>query len=124
MKVRAILLGSLKEKSKFVLKIFIKISGHQDIGSIATDPSSIAIVCWKGKTNLCVMVSPLDGKELLERISLRFGLEIPKLDKEKPNQEITGSDEQPDCAIETADQECLPESKEADMDIPDAKETE
>ncbi|KAF8694739.1 hypothetical protein HU200_037825 [Digitaria exilis] len=96
--------------------------GHQDIGSIATDPSAIAIVCWKGKTNLCVMVSPLDGKELLERISLRFGLEIPKLDKEKPNQEITGPDEQPDCAIETADQECLPEIKESDMEIPDAKE--
>lgn len=70
------------------------------------------------------MVSPLDGKELLERISLRFGLEIPKLDKEKHNQEIPGSDEQPDCDIETADQECLPESKESDMDIPDAKETE
>jgi multisite-specific tRNA:(cytosine-C5)-methyltransferase len=70
------------------------------------------------------MVSPLDGKELLERISLRFGLEIPKLDKEKPNQEIAGSDEQPDCATETDDQECLPESKASDMEIPDDKEAE
>ncbi|CAN6182617.1 unnamed protein product [Urochloa humidicola] len=96
--------------------------GHQDIGSIATDPSAIAIVCWKGKTNLCVMVSPLDGKELLERISLRYGLKIPKLDKEKPNQEIAGSDEQPDSATEVDDQECLPESKASDMEIPDAKE--
>ncbi|CAN6218030.1 unnamed protein product [Urochloa humidicola] len=96
--------------------------GHQDIGSIATDPSAIAIVCWKGKTNLCVMVSPLDGKELLERISLRYGLKIPKLDKEKPNQEIAGSDEQPDSATEVDDEECLPESKASDMEIPDAKE--
>ncbi|KAG2644005.1 RNA cytosine C(5)-methyltransferase NSUN2-like [Panicum virgatum] len=92
--------------------------GHQDIGSIATDPSAIAIVCWKGKTNLCVMLSPLDGKELLERISLRFGLKIPKLDKEKPNQEVTGSGEQPDCANEADDQ---PESKASDMEIPDAE---
>ncbi|CAL5073838.1 unnamed protein product [Urochloa decumbens] len=99
--------------------------GHQDIGSIATDPSAIAIVCWKGKTNLCVMVSPLDGKELLERISLRYGLKIPKLDKEKPNQEIAGPDEQPDSATEVEDQECfLPESKASDMEIPDAEEAE
>ncbi|CAN6204756.1 unnamed protein product [Urochloa humidicola] len=98
--------------------------GHQDIGSIATDPSAIAIVCWKGKTNLCVMVSPLDGKELLERISLRYGLKIPKSDNEKPNQEIAGSDEQPDSATEVDDQECLPESKATDIEIPDAKEAE
>ncbi|CAL5081888.1 unnamed protein product [Urochloa decumbens] len=98
--------------------------GHQDIESIATDPSAIAIVCWKGKTNLCVMVSPLDGKELLERISLRYGLKIPKLDKEKPSQEIAGSDEQADCATEADDQECLPESKTSDVEIPDAEEAE
>ncbi|KAL6656177.1 hypothetical protein ACP70R_007003 [Stipagrostis hirtigluma subsp. patula] len=79
--------------------------GHQDTGSIAMDPNAIAIVCWKGKTNLCVMVSPLDGKELLERISLRFGLEIPKADDEKTKQEIDGVDEQPDCDPETVDQE-------------------
>ena len=108
----------MKIKHLMITGHFIKISGHQDIGSIATDPSAIAIVCWKGKTNLCVMLSPLDGKELLERISLRFGLKIPKLDKEKPNQEVTGSDEQPDCATEADDQ---PESKASDMDIPDAE---
>ncbi|XP_008651045.1 uncharacterized protein [Zea mays] len=98
--------------------------GHQDIGSIATDPSAIAIVCWKGKTNLCVMVSPLDGKELLERISLRHGLKIPKGDKEKPSQEIAGSDELLDCATEVDDQESLPESKASDIEISDAKEAE
>lgn len=98
--------------------------GHQDIGSIATDPSAIAIVCWKGKTNLCVMVSPLDGKELLERISLRHGLKIPEGDKEKPSQEIAGSDELLDCATEVDDQESLPESKASDIEISDAKEAE
>ncbi|WVZ65281.1 hypothetical protein U9M48_014675 [Paspalum notatum var. saurae] len=98
--------------------------GHQDIGYIATDPSAIAIVCWKGKTNLCVMVSPLDGKELLERISLRFGLKIPKVDKEKPKQETDGPEEQPDCATEADDQECLPQSKASAMEMSGVKEVE
>jgi len=73
------------------------------------------------------MVSPLDGKELLERISLRFGLKIPKGDKEKPSQEIAGSDELLDCATEATeadDQECFPESKASDIEISDAKDAE
>lgn len=41
--------------------------------------SSIAIVCWKGKTNLSIMLSPLDGKELLERVSARFRSQDDKL---------------------------------------------
>ncbi|KAL5201391.1 hypothetical protein ABZP36_035745 [Zizania latifolia] len=75
--------------------------GHQNIDSIAMDPSAIAIVCWKGKTNLCVMVSPLDGKELLERISLRYGLKLPKADDVKPSMKIDGSDEKPDLSTES-----------------------
>lgn len=70
------------------------------------------------------MVSPLDGKELLERISLRFGLKIPKAEKEKPSQEIAGSDELPDCATEADDQECFPESKASEISMSDAKEAE
>ncbi|GJN20554.1 hypothetical protein PR202_gb07946 [Eleusine coracana subsp. coracana] len=93
--------------------------GHQDTESIAMDPSAIAIVCWKGKSNLCVMVSPLDGKEMLERVSLRFGLKHPVEDEKKPKQKTDGSDEQPDCATEMDDQECLPESKASDMEIAD-----
>ncbi|KQJ90616.1 tRNA (cytosine(34)-C(5))-methyltransferase [Brachypodium distachyon] len=98
--------------------------GHQHIDSIATDPSAIAIVCWKGKTNLCVMVSPLDGKELLERVSLRFGLKVPKADDRKTKLKVDGSDEQLDCGAETVDPECKPESKASDMDISDVKEVE
>lgn len=82
------------------------------------NPSAIAIVCWKGKTNLCVMVSPLDGKELLERVSLRFGLKLPIADEKKPEQNLIK--EQPDCATtEKDDQEYLPESKASDMEIAD-----
>jgi multisite-specific tRNA:(cytosine-C5)-methyltransferase len=98
--------------------------GHQNIDSIAMDPSAIAIVCWKGKTNLCVMVSPLDGKELLERICLRYGLKIPKADDVKPSMKIDGSDEQPDLSTEAVDPEAVPESKASDMEIADAKEVE
>uniref|UniRef100_A0A0E0B478 SAM-dependent MTase RsmB/NOP-type domain-containing protein n=1 Tax=Oryza glumipatula TaxID=40148 RepID=A0A0E0B478_9ORYZ len=98
--------------------------GHQNIDSIAMDPSAIAIVCWKGKTNLCVMVSPLDGKELLERICLRYGLKIPKADDVKPSMKIDGSDEQPDLSTEAVDPEAAPESKASDMEIADAKEVE
>lgn len=37
------------------------------------DASTIAIVCWKGKSNLSIMVSPSDAKELLERLEIRHG---------------------------------------------------
>ncbi|KAL6888274.1 hypothetical protein ACP4OV_009300 [Aristida adscensionis] len=97
--------------------------GHQDTGSIAMDPNAIAIVCWKGKTNLCVMVSPLDGKELLERISLRFGLKIPKVDDEKANLEIDGVNEQTDCDPGTVDQECS-DIQAPGLEISDVKEVE
>ncbi|KAL5206859.1 hypothetical protein ABZP36_035068 [Zizania latifolia] len=96
--------------------------GHESIDSIAMGPSAIAIVCWKGKTNLCVMVSPLDGKELLERISLRYGLELPKADDVKPSMKMDGSDEQPDLSTETVDPEAVPESKSSDMEIADVNE--
>uniref|UniRef100_A0ACD5Y0S6 Uncharacterized protein n=1 Tax=Avena sativa TaxID=4498 RepID=A0ACD5Y0S6_AVESA len=98
--------------------------GHQDIESIAADPSAIAVVCWKGKTNLAVMLTPLDGKELLERISYRFGLKIPKVDDWKPNLKSYGSDEQPDGGDQTVDPEGVPESKASDMEISDVKDAE
>ncbi|CAM0951796.1 unnamed protein product [Alopecurus aequalis] len=98
--------------------------GHKDIESIGMDPNAIAIVCWKGKTNLCVMLTPMDGKELLDRISYRFGLKIPKIDDGKPNLKSDGSDEQPDDGEETVDPESVPESKASDMEISDVKEAE
>lgn len=46
------------------------------------DSSAIAIVCWKGKTNLSIMVSQLDARELLERLHARYG-----------GQRVSGTDE-------------------------------
>ncbi|CAM0872694.1 unnamed protein product [Alopecurus aequalis] len=40
--------------------------GHQNADSVAMDPSTIAIVCWRGKATMNVLVSPPDRKELLE----------------------------------------------------------
>lgn len=34
----------------------------------------IAIVCWKGRTNLSIMVTEMDSRELRERIALRYGV--------------------------------------------------
>lgn len=42
-----------------------------------TDEQRIAIVCWKGKNSLSVLVSEMDGQELLERLAARFGIEKP-----------------------------------------------
>ncbi|XP_039127311.1 RNA cytosine C(5)-methyltransferase NSUN2 [Dioscorea cayenensis subsp. rotundata] len=50
--------------------------GNKPIDEILLDASTIAIVCWKGKTNLSIMVSQLDAQELRERLSLRFPSEV------------------------------------------------
>jgi hypothetical protein len=66
------------------------ISGHQDADSVAMDPSTIAIVCWRGKSTMNVLVSPPDRKELLE---YRFGFKEFRVEDEKPNKDINGLDE-------------------------------
>ncbi|XP_074588681.1 uncharacterized protein LOC141844544 [Curcuma longa] len=42
---------------------------------VVVDSTTIAIICWKGKTNLSILLSPSDGQELLERVALRFGIQ-------------------------------------------------
>ncbi|EEC83759.1 hypothetical protein OsI_29649 [Oryza sativa Indica Group] len=63
--------------------------GHQnlDLGSITMDPTTIAIVCWRGKATLNAMVSPPDRKELLERITQRFGLKALRVEEENPRRQ-------------------------------------
>ncbi|WOK96254.1 multisite-specific tRNA:(cytosine-C(5))-methyltransferase isoform X1 [Canna indica] len=58
--------------------------GNEITNDIVVDASTIAIICWKGKTNLGILLSPSDGQELLERVALRFGIQIrtsPKADE-------------------------------------------
>lgn len=47
--------------------------GNDETYPIPVDSSAISIVCWKGKTNLSIMVSQLDSQQLLDRLAVRFG---------------------------------------------------
>ena len=42
---------------------------------IKVDESTIAIGCWKGRSNLSVMVTAIDCQEMLERLSFRMEAE-------------------------------------------------
>ena len=73
------------------------VSGKQSTDTIQVDASTIAIVCWKGRTSLCIMVSQLDGQELLERLSARFGCEKTVVrDEEKNGNLVIDAIENPD----------------------------
>jgi multisite-specific tRNA:(cytosine-C5)-methyltransferase/tRNA (cytosine34-C5)-methyltransferase len=59
------------------------ISGQKNADSILKDPATIAIVCWRGKGTMNVMVSPPDRKDLLERMAYRFGIKASTEEDEK-----------------------------------------
>lgn len=47
--------------------------GHKKEDSLSMDPSRIAMVCWRGKGTMNVMLSPPDRNDLLERMEYLFG---------------------------------------------------
>ncbi|XP_035820079.1 RNA cytosine-C(5)-methyltransferase NSUN2 isoform X3 [Zea mays] len=53
--------------------VVVLLEGNRRVDSICKDPSTIAVVCWRGKGTINVMVSPSDRKDLLERMAYRFG---------------------------------------------------
>ncbi|RZR99145.1 hypothetical protein BHM03_00028637, partial [Ensete ventricosum] len=53
--------------------VIILKEGDQTTDDIVVDATTIAMICWKGKTNLSILLSPADGQELLERLTVRFG---------------------------------------------------
>ncbi|KAJ6823399.1 tRNA (cytosine(34)-C(5))-methyltransferase isoform X2 [Iris pallida] len=59
--------------------------GSQNADTILTNASTIAIICWKGKNNMSIMVSQLDGQELLERLYARFGKHPVRDENENAN---------------------------------------
>ncbi|KAG9451475.1 hypothetical protein H6P81_011440 [Aristolochia fimbriata] len=85
--------------------------------SIAVDSSTIAIVCWKGRTNVCVMVSEADCQELLQRLMVRTGrISGPSLTTKdncsEPQTEVIieeDSDDATDVPTETVEQEAVGE---------------
>ncbi|KAK1287635.1 hypothetical protein QJS10_CPB19g01409 [Acorus calamus] len=55
--------------------ILLKQDHQPELVSGKVDASTIAVGCWRGKTNISVMVSQMDCQELLDRISARLGRE-------------------------------------------------
>ncbi|XP_057864742.2 multisite-specific tRNA:(cytosine-C(5))-methyltransferase trm4b isoform X2 [Cryptomeria japonica] len=45
----------------------------------SSEKPNIAVGCWKGRTNLSLMVSKLESEELLERIFFNYGKEMPEM---------------------------------------------
>ncbi|XP_020255770.1 tRNA (cytosine(34)-C(5))-methyltransferase isoform X2 [Asparagus officinalis] len=86
--------------------------GKGSADKVEVDASTIAIVCWKGRTNLCIMVSELDGKELLERLSARFGREKGSAREEEKNGDLV---------IDTVENQELGELNEEAKDIDESK---
>ncbi|XP_073010109.1 uncharacterized protein [Typha latifolia] len=86
--------------------------GNHNADTIVVDPSTIAIICWKGKTNLSIMVSQLDGRELLDRLAVRFGTGGTSSNNgDNCNLEMTinaPEDIKSTEGIETTDQEIVP----------------
>ncbi|XP_062195664.1 uncharacterized protein LOC133898879 isoform X2 [Phragmites australis] len=84
--------AKLGEKAAFLTPgccvLVLHDEGYTNEDSISVDPSTIAIVCWRGKGTMNVMVSPPDMKELLERIEYRFGLKADIEEDEKSYHKI------------------------------------
>ncbi|WVZ92421.1 hypothetical protein U9M48_038489 [Paspalum notatum var. saurae] len=55
--------------------IVVLLEGNKPAVYISKDPSTVAIVCWRGKGTMNVMVSPPDRKDLLEKMANHLGLE-------------------------------------------------
>ncbi|XP_043689984.1 RNA cytosine-C(5)-methyltransferase NSUN2-like [Telopea speciosissima] len=62
--------------------VVLKKEGGVTSDPIQVDGSTIAIGCWKGKSNVFVMVSEIDSQELLQRLSVQPGSEKGSLEQE------------------------------------------
>lgn len=68
--------------------VVVLLEGQKHVDSISKDPSTIAIVCWRGKGTMNVMVSPTDRKDLLERMAYRFGLKACAEEDERSRRKV------------------------------------
>ncbi|KAK4366980.1 hypothetical protein RND71_014860 [Anisodus tanguticus] len=80
---------------------------NKTLSEAQADPSTIAIGCWRGRSNISVMVTALDCQELLERMSM--GVEEEK-DSSLP--EIEPSTTKADEIVEAVDDEVKEDTKE------------
>ncbi|CAL5013087.1 unnamed protein product [Urochloa decumbens] len=73
--------------------VVVLVEGHKNADSILKDPTTIAIVCWRGKGTMNVMVSQPDRKDLLERMAYRFGIKASTEEDEKFYPKVNGFDQ-------------------------------
>ncbi|CAO2207079.1 unnamed protein product [Urochloa humidicola] len=73
--------------------VVVLLEGHKNADSILKDPTTIAIVCWRGKGTMNVMVSPADRKDLLERMAYRFGIKASTEEDEQSYPKVNGFDQ-------------------------------
>ncbi|CAL5005655.1 unnamed protein product [Urochloa decumbens] len=73
--------------------VVVLVEGHKNADSILKDPMTIAIVCWRGKGTMNVMVSPPDRKDLLERMAYLFGIKASTEEDEKFYPKVNGFDQ-------------------------------
>lgn len=78
--------------------------------AIEVNDSPIAVGCWKGRTNINVMLSELDCRELLERLLIRNG--------DVKNSLFDGEEVKPEIGNEA---ELLQESKSSLLDGEEVK---
>ncbi|GAB2283327.1 hypothetical protein Dimus_017844 [Dionaea muscipula] len=57
--------------------VVLREAGQVSSDPIQVNPSTIAIGCWKGRTNIAVMVSAIDCRELFDRLMKRWGADMP-----------------------------------------------
>ncbi|GAB4848748.1 hypothetical protein Ancab_003475 [Ancistrocladus abbreviatus] len=69
--------------------VVLREAGQPLSDSIEVNSSTIAIGCWKGRSNISVMVSEIDCRDLLERVVRRFGIEDVSPIQEKKREEDT-----------------------------------
>ncbi|KAJ4950215.1 hypothetical protein NE237_027047 [Protea cynaroides] len=62
--------------------VVLRKEGDSTSDLFRVDASTIAIGCWKGKSNVFVMVSAIDSQELLQRLSVQSGDERGSLAQE------------------------------------------
>ncbi|CAO2169450.1 unnamed protein product [Urochloa humidicola] len=70
--------------------VVVLLEGHKNADSILKDPTTISIVCWRGKGTMNCMVSPPDRKDLLERMACRFGIKASTEEGEKSYPKVHG----------------------------------
>ncbi|KAI8029390.1 tRNA (cytosine(34)-C(5))-methyltransferase [Camellia lanceoleosa] len=77
--------------------VVLRKDGESSADPPKVDASTIAIGCWRGRTNVSVMVTAIDCREMLERLSMRMGTkngsELPETKPSNADPEELGTND-------------------------------